>query len=171
MKNLLILRHAKSDWNSSAETDFDRPLNKRGMKDAPVMGEVLREWEIVPQMILSSPAVRAKTTAELVAETCNCIGGMNLISDFYGSTPATILKYVNEIPIEIETAMVVGHNPTMEDFLSLICGNGKLNVKFPTCGLAHVVFDADSWDRVQYGSGQLNWFLIPKLVHAVKAEQ
>ena len=132
-KTLLILRHAKSSWKNEKLKDIDRPLKHRGEEDAIVIGKVLTMAELVPQVILSSPAERAKRTAELVAAEAKFKGGLTLVDSFYMGEPENYIKELKQLPDEIERVMIVGHNPGLEALLQLM--DGKVN-SLPTGSLA-----------------------------------
>ena len=159
MKTLIILRHAKSDWSDSSLNDFDRPLNKRGKKDAPIMGNYLSENNAIPDIIISSPAMRAKLT---VSNICETIGYDNEIiwnNDFYPGDVETILDYIPEIPDKYNSAMIVGHNPVMEE---LVCLLSKEDITFPTCATAVFDIDISSWKGFCDKKTRLRLFTVPK---------
>ena len=120
MKTLLILRHAKSDWSNSQLSDHDRPLNDRGQYDAPRMGAWLKQQDMVPDLIISSTAERALTTAEMVAMGCDFEGELRTTRKFYHAGPPTYIEVLNALPDSYERVMVVGHNPGMEELVSVL---------------------------------------------------
>lgn len=174
MKTILILRHAKSDWSHPFRADFDRPLAKRGLKDAPCMGEVLALCECVPDVILSSPAMRARQTAELVAKACGHRKSVNWQDSFYGGTSEDLLIALQALPDAIERPMLIGHNPTLEETVALLltrCGEDwseEFAIRIPTAGLVCLDVGITDWADLGPGDGILRWFLIPKLVKAVQ---
>lgn len=117
MKRLIVMRHAKSDWSEDVNSDFDRPLNNRGLKAAPFMGEKLKELNIVPDLILSSSANRAKTTAELFAEANGYKNQIQFIDDFYYGIDEDIINTVKKVDNSVNDLMIVGHNPIMEELV------------------------------------------------------
>lgn len=139
---LLILRHAKSSWKASGLADHDRPLNKRGLRDAPRMGWLLREEDLLPDLILSSTALRARKTAEIVAEKSGYEGELEYRSDFYGAGPEAYLDVLSSLTDEYSRVMVVGHNPGLEDLLELLTGEIE---KMPTAALAQVALPIQTW--------------------------
>lgn len=143
MKTLLILRHAKSDHADPGLADHDRPLNERGKHDAPRVGERLLAAGLVPDAILSSTAKRAKKTAEKVAKSCGFQGKIEFLSDLYLAPPATYLDTLSRLDSPISRAMIVGHNPGLENLLSDLSGQ---YLPFPTAALAYLEFDIDSWE-------------------------
>src|SRR5512140_3350636 len=122
MKTLLLMRHAKSSWKEPEISDFDRPLNKRGKRTAPHMGELLLEKELVPQLILSSNAVRARQTAEYTAAACGFTGDITYLHSLYLAEPAAYLDALAQVPDAIERVMVIGHNPGLEGLLQILSG-------------------------------------------------
>jgi phosphohistidine phosphatase len=120
MKTLLLLRHAKSSWKDDTLDDHDRPLNERGKKEAPKMGQLLLEEHLLPDIILSSDAKRARRTVEKVCEAAGYRGETVLNSELYLANTATYLKTLARLPDQISRALVVGHNPGMEQLLELL---------------------------------------------------
>jgi phosphohistidine phosphatase len=158
-KTLLILRHAKSSWKNEKLKDFDRPLKHRGEEAAKVIGKVLVVAELVPQVILSSPAQRAKQTAELVVAESKFKGELKFVDSFYMGEPENYIKALKELPDEIERVMVVGHNPGLEALLQLL--DGKVN-SLTTGSLAYLVLDIKHWtDLTKATVGELISFWEP----------
>jgi len=142
MKTLLILRHAKSSWSDPALSDHDRPLNRRGKRDAPRMGELLRREELLPDLIISSTARRARATAEMVAEHSGFEGPLWLERDLYAAGAEEILAVLVTLPDEYTRVMVVGHNPGLEELLETISGDYE---RLPTGALAQVHLPLARW--------------------------
>jgi len=159
MKTLLLLRHAKSSWDDASWRDFDRPLNKRGLTSAPKVGRFLRKKGIRPELILSSPAVRAKKTAQLVSEAAGLAVGTEYEERIYEANARQLLNIVSEIQDRIGTAMLVGHNPGFEELLELLTGESH---RMPTAALACVEFKAEKWPDVSARSGRLAWLIKAK---------
>ena len=147
MKSLLILRHAKSSWKHPELTDHDRPLNKRGKRDAPRMGEILRNEHLIPETIISSTAARARATAEAVAKASGYKGKIALNRSLYAAGPEAYLKVVHGLSNDSVRVLVVGHNPGLEELLENFTGEAQI---MPTCTLAHVKFSMDSWLELDY---------------------
>ncbi len=178
MKTVLILRHAKSDWGNPDLADIDRPLAKRGLEEAPRMGEVLALFKSAPDKILSSPAKRAKQTAEIVAKACNYRQAIQWEESFYGGSSLDLLKALQNLSATVERVLLVGHNPVLEETVATLSGpafsrgtdeeNDGWAIKLPTAGLVCLSFDIDSWDDLKPGQGVLQWFIIPKLVKAIQ---
>jgi phosphohistidine phosphatase len=117
MKTLLVLRHAKSSWSDPARDDYQRPLNKRGRRDGPRMGELVREYGLIPDLVISSDAVRARLTAEAMAEAARYAGEVLLDQHLYLASPADILSLLRTVRENADTVMIVGHNPGLEELV------------------------------------------------------
>ena len=142
MKTLLVLRHAKSSWNDPALDDHERPLNKRGRRDAPRMGELVREYRLMPDVVISSDAVRARLTAEAVAEAARYAGEILLDPHLYLACPADILSLLPTVRENAETVMIVGHNPGLEKLVEQLTGERP---DLPTAALAQIALPIDQW--------------------------
>jgi phosphohistidine phosphatase len=142
MKTLLILRHAKSSWRNPGLADIDRPLNKRGKLDAPRLGALLLEQDLVPDIILCSPAVRARKTAKAVSDGSGYDGEIEIYPDFYPGDPDTFIETLYSIPDQIDSVMIVAHNPGLEELLYVLTGE---SARMPTSALAHVSLPIDKW--------------------------
>ncbi len=161
MKNLLIMRHAKSDWSDGSLTDFDRPLNGRGKKAAPFMGTELLKRNKLPDLIISSPANRAKTTAEKVAKTSGYTKEIQLEKDFYFGYIDEIIKIIKSIDNQNNTTLILGHNPTFESLVSVLSKNSSY-VRMPTASIASLLFEIDNWSELGKNTGKLEWLILPK---------
>lgn len=161
MKNLLIMRHAKSDWGSDSQTDFDRPLNERGLKSAPLMGKELARRNKIPGLIISSPANRAKTTAKLAAESCGYNQNIRFEQEFYFGSIDEILNIIMAVGNEYDTIMTVGHNPTSESLIYRLLKEHR-HQQMPTAAVASINFNIDEWNQLKPNSGELEWLIIPR---------
>lgn len=148
MKVLLLLRHAKSSWKNPELPDHDRPLNNRGKKDAPRMGKVLVKEGLVPGIIISSPAIRARTTAEKVAKSSNYEGKIAIESSLYGGGYEAYLDVLRHQPDTYQTVLMVGHNPDIETLLQTLTGN---EIRMSTCSIALVNIHVDKWVNLTDG--------------------
>ena len=146
MKILLILRHAKSSWKNASLADFDRPLNKRGKQDAPLMGQWMREYGLQPELILSSPAERARMTAEAVAQECGYEGAVLFDRDLYAFDYEPYLQVLSTLQDNYECVMVVGHNPSLEELIEALTGEYH---RFPTAALAELHLPIDNWGEIE----------------------
>lgn len=161
MKTLYLIRHAKSDWSDEALSDFDRPLNKRGLKDAPLMGSHLADKGIHPDLILSSPALRAKTTAlAIVSALSYPHESVHYESDLYACDVETILSAIRGVSDSIDTIFLFGHNPELTECANFITGGDIENI--PTCGVVEMRLKNDSWKSIGGHSAELRGFDFPK---------
>lgn len=158
-RELLILRHAKSSWDSGASTDFDRPLAKRGRKDAPRVGRFLMSEGLVPDYVVSSPAERAKQT---VIAVCAEMGidreQVNFDSRIYHAGTGSLLSVLNDSPVDARRVMIAGHNPGLEMLLQNLCNHEvpmpddyKL---MPTAAVAQLDILSD-WQSLEGGLARL----------------
>ncbi|MGE0755397.1 MAG: histidine phosphatase family protein [Pirellulaceae bacterium] len=155
MKNLLLLRHAKSSWNDSSLPDHQRPLNERGKRDAPRAGEQLVARQIRPQLVLSSSAKRAAKTAKKAIEASGYETELRLLDELYLATPDAYLAQLRKLPDSLSCILVVGHNPGMEELLLGLTG---LHQAFPTAGLASLDIATERWRDLQLDhTAQLRW--------------
>jgi len=142
MKTLLLLRHAKSSWKESALSDHDRPLNKRGKRDAPRMGELMVKEELYPDLIISSSAKRARMTTELLVSAAGYDPEIVFERDLYAAWPDAYIETLNVLPDTYERVMVVGHNPGLEELLEILTDEFE---RMPTTALAVVTLPITSW--------------------------
>lgn len=165
MPQLLILRHAKSDWGVGGQSDFERPLAERGLYDAPRMGAWLKSQDLVPDKILSSSAVRTMQTTDLVAAEMGISDAdIEFRPDFYETTPGYLIQVLSQFPRRLHRIMIVGHNPTLEELVTLLNENpvpipkdGKL------MGTATVaVMEVPDWAELEPRSAQLRLLVRPK---------
>ncbi|MDJ0755852.1 MAG: histidine phosphatase family protein [Ardenticatenaceae bacterium] len=160
MKTLLIMRHAKSSWDNRHLADYDRPLNPRGERDAPRMGELLRKEGLIPDVIVTSSAERALKTAELVALSCDFSSSLVTDRELYHAPAETYFDVISKLDPELKTALVVGHNPGIEMFLSKVVLTWTT---MTTANIGHVQLDIPDWSHFQEGvSGRLIHFWQPK---------
>ena len=159
MKTLLLLRHAKSDWDDTSLRDFDRPLAARGERDAPRIGKALRDRGPLPDLIISSPAVRAKATIEAVIKAAKLKLEIRFDKTIYGASSAELMKLIGRLPDGSSCVLLVGHNPGFEDLFGRLIGSHE---RMPTAALACIEFQIDHWEDVKDGEGKLAWLLTPK---------
>jgi phosphohistidine phosphatase len=166
IRQLLVLRHAKSAWDTVVTTDFDRPLSKRGKREAPRVGGWLRHQGLVPDLVVSSPAKRArKTTTKVCRELGIPKQEIWWEPRIYGATTETLLDVLSECRADARIVLLVGHNPGLEDLLSYLCGSdvsipadGKL---LPTAALARLRIAA-SWKHLQPSCATLVSIIRPR---------
>lgn len=155
------MRHAKSDQSIVGLKDFDRPLNNRGLGDAPRMGRRLLEMGVKPDLVISSPAERAKTTAEYVSEQLNYdIDTIVYDPEVYEASVRSLLVVVNNIEDKYNTVIIFGHNPTHTYLAEYLTKEAIGNI--PTSGAVCINFEFDSWKMVSEGAGKMKWFEYPK---------
>jgi len=161
MKELFILRHAKSSWDDPTLSDFERPLNERGRRDAPMMGEHLAEMGIKPDLIVASPAKRAKKTAKIVAGKLGYdTEKIRWEESIYEASPQALLYLVCALPDDAKRVMLVGHNPGFT-MLANMLGDVAID-NIPTAGVVGIAFDAKSWDEACRMKGHTLFFEYPK---------
>ena len=168
MLTLSLLRHAKSSWDDPALEDFDRPLSKRGATAAPRMGAFMAAQRILPDLVLCSPAVRARQTLDLVLPHLS--GGATVVyqDGFYLAASSALLARLRKVEAKAAHVLIVGHDPGMQGLALELSGSGKgealkaLGRKFPTAALAVIRFKGDDWTKVEEGRGRLDLFVTPK---------
>ena len=151
MKRLLILRHAKSSWSDAALDDWQRPLNERGRRDAPRVGDQLRERSLVPDLIITSDAVRARTTAQAVAKSAGYTRELIVEPSLYHAKPDDVIAVLNSVPDDAaRSVMVVGHNPGLEDLIAQLTGESH---GLPTAALVQLALPIDRWSELDNSTG------------------
>lgn len=161
MKDLILVRHAKSSWKDSLLGDRERPLNKRGKRDAPEMGARLAQRGDRPALIVSSPAVRALETARMIGRELGYARERILVEErIYGAGAADLLDVVRTVDESVAVLMLCGHNPGMTDLANRLGPRRILNL--PTCGVLHLRFETDDWAGVGDAEGDEVLFDFPK---------
>lgn len=145
MKTLLILRHAKSSWDNTHLSDHDRPLNERGKKDAPRMGKLIQQEDLVPDLIISSSAERALATAEAVALACGYEAEIQVTRQLYHAFPEEYREVLQARGGNHQCIMVVGHNPGLEALVEELTGHPE---PMPTAALAQVLLAIGDWQEL-----------------------
>ena len=146
MKTLFLIRHAKSSWGDTALPDKDRPLSDRGRRDAPKMGERLAKRDVKPDLILSSPAMRALKTAEIIAKKLDYRRKDIVVDDrFYAVAADDLLDVIHKLDDKLERVMLFGHNPELTELAHRL--SSKIT-HMPTCAVAEFTFDAKSWSKI-----------------------
>lgn len=159
MKTLFVMRHAKSSWDAPELADFERPLNSRGEKTAPFMGELLKRKNLAPQIIVSSPAERAKQTAELVRQAAELAADLRFEKRIYEAGTQSLMYILADFEDEFDAAMIVGHNPGFENLVGILCGEYR---RMPTAALAVLDLDIEKWSEISAECGRLREFFVPK---------
>lgn len=161
MKTLLLLRHAKSDWDDPSLRDFDRPLATRGSRDAPRIGKALRKRGPLPDLIISSPAARAKATIEAVIKAAKLNLEIRFDKAVYGASSPELMRIIRRLPDGGSCVLMVGHNPGFEDLVGRLSGSHE---RMPTAAVACIELQIDHWEDVNDGAGKLVWLLTPKML-------
>lgn len=161
-RQLILFRHAKSDWNSGAGSDYQRPLAKKGSKAAKRMGKLLSKMQQTPDYILASSALRAQQTLQIAASKGHWDTPIDSADDLYEADPSSVLAIIQQMPDDHQRIMLVGHEPCWSRLASRLIGGGKICI--PTAAMVRIDFEVDSWKKVADGSGELIWLLPPKLI-------
>lgn len=160
LRELMLLRHAKSDWKQNALEDQDRPLSDKGKKNAIKLGKWLIKQNIMPDLILVSPALRAQQTLKRI---CNeCAATAITVNELYLADLAQLKHILAEAP-HAERIMIIGHNPGLESLYHMLTSverTDKIQL-FPTCAMAHLIMPHD-WTNLELGDGKLQQFITPK---------
>lgn len=159
MKILFVLRHAKSSWKDSTLQDFERPLNGRGRKAAELMGEYIKKQEIALDLVLSSPAVRARETVELALKAAKLKVELRYDQRIYEAGPVRLLEVISQIEDDKDSVLLVGHNPGLEELIQVVTGQQE---KMTTANLAKIVFGTTKWRKTLEKKGRLDWLVRPK---------
>jgi phosphohistidine phosphatase len=159
MRTLYLLRHAKSSWKDVTLPDFDRPLKDRGRKAAKRIGRYLAAEKLKDPMVVCSPAVRTRETADIVLRQANLRVEVRFEERIYEASLRDLVHVVSEIPDEKQVAIMIGHNPGFEELLAYLTGEGR---RMPTCALGKIKFEVESWKDIKEDAGALDWFVTPK---------
>ncbi len=161
MKNLYLIRHAKSDWSDESKSDFERGLNKRGQRAIYTMADALKKKKVMPDLILSSSATRAKLTAEGLAKEIGYSGKIKYLDALYMAEPLDVISMLKEIKDTYHHLFIVGHNPETTEFTNLMLDQYIENV--PTLGIVAFELPIKSWNRFKAQKVKLNFFIYPKM--------
>lgn len=170
LRTLVLLRHAKSGWIDDSTDDFYRPLAKRGLNAAPRMGAFIARQNLTPTLALCSSAARARQTLALVVPELSTPPATEYRRDFYLADPDTLLTALQNISVDVDCALLVGHNPEVHELAAELTKSGErediaaLSEKFPTAAVAILSFRAASWRQLQFASCHLSAFMTPKLL-------
>ncbi len=162
MKTIYLIRHAKSDWGVANLSDFDRPLNNRGKRDAPFMGKQLKELGILPDTIIASPAKRAlQTINSICIEIDFPFSKVEFIDSIYHSPVKNLTTVLNGLSNKYNTAFLVGHNPGLTELSDYLTEDYLDNIS--TCGIVKIELEIDDWNEIIQGIGIKKFFIYPKL--------
>lgn len=166
MKQILLMRHAKSSWEFPDAKDFDRPLASQGLEDAPLMGNFLRKSEYKPALVISSPAKRAEQTTKMSMKEARVDEAqISWNEDLYYGAVQDYIVAIQSAPDDCERVMLVGHNPLMENTAGILAGmEHKITLRMPTAALVCLESFAESWEGIAPGTCQIKWMMIPKVL-------
>lgn len=159
MKTLTLIRHAKSSWDDASLNDFDRPLSKRGKNDAPFMAKILKEQGTHPDIILSSPALRARKTAQVFAKELEFEHAITYNEAIYEANVKTLLQIVTSLDKKLSSVFLVGHNPSLNELAAHFL---EFNENIVTCGVVEIAFDCQKWSEINSHNARLLSFSYPK---------
>ncbi len=168
MRTVLLLRHAKSSWQSAAQADVDRPLAPRGRQAAAAMARLMAERDWVPDLVLRSHAERVRETWQLMAPLLGAQIPCKVMRTLYPGAPSRLLAALQKAAAEVQTLLLIGHNPGVGSLAVSLCGVGsnkaleQMSTKFPTAGLAVIGFEIERWSDLGNGAGRLEAFVRPK---------
>jgi phosphohistidine phosphatase len=162
VKRILLLRHGKSDWDAGHQTDHDRPLNSRGEAAARLMGRFLAAIDELPDLVVSSSAVRALTTARLAADAGRWGCEVRVAPELYDASPAAVLEEIRAVDDGLDTVLLAGHEPTFSQLAGTLVGGAA--IRLPTAALACIDVPRSRWRAVELGTGTLIWLVTPKLL-------
>jgi phosphohistidine phosphatase len=167
LRRLVVLRHAKSAWPLDV-ADHERPLAPRGRRDAPAAGQALAEADCLPDLALCSTAVRARRTWELAAAEWGTPPPVRYDRRLYAASPAGLLAVVHEVSAEVETLLLIGHNPGLEELVLALAGDGlddsleRVRTKFPTSAIAVLSWYGTTWRALTPGTALLTAVTVPR---------
>ncbi|MBU0987914.1 MAG: histidine phosphatase family protein [Proteobacteria bacterium] len=166
MKTIILVRHAKSSWEDLSLDDFDRPLSKRGKKNAPFIGKKLKERQIMPDLVLSSPAKRARKTATAIAKVIGYPKKKIIFEDnMYHASARYLLEMVRKLDDKHETIMLFGHNPDFNDLADMLLKKNPVH-NIVTTGVHCIKLNVDQWQKVREGKGESVFYDYPKRYQA-----
>ncbi|OIK06501.1 SixA phosphatase family protein [Streptomyces monashensis] len=167
LRRLVVLRHAKSAWPEGVD-DHRRPLAPRGLKDAPAAGRTLAEADCLPDLALCSTAARARRTWELASGEWGTPPPVRYDRRLYAADVADLMEVVREVPSQVETLLLVGHNPGLEELVLELAGDGlddtleRVRTKFPTSAIAVLTWHGTGWSALAPGVALLTWVTVPR---------
>jgi phosphohistidine phosphatase len=157
MRTLYLVRHAKASFGDEGGRDFDRPLALQGIGAAARLGKLLAQENLKNPSFVSSPAVRARHTTELILDSFDVVGQVTFDARVYEADLDSLLRTLSEINSEVEDVVLVGHNPGMERLLRFLAAEVRA---MPTAAVTKVELESDSWTRLREGQGRLRWLVV-----------
>lgn len=165
MKMIYLVRHAKSSWKDTTAEDYDRPLNKRGINDAPLIGKYLFNQKIKVDMIIASPAKRAKLTAKIIAEEINYKSNIIFNKSIYEADLFDLIGIIKSTDKQINNLFLIGHNPSLNELANYLLDSDIGNI--PTSGVVAIGLDVE-WKDIKEKSGILKFFIYPKKLNGAQ---
>lgn len=172
MKTIILLRHAKSAWDDPDLPDHDRPLSERGREDAATLGRIWQGRQVSPELVVTSSARRTQQTLELVQNRLDAQPPVTVERELYLCGRRAWLERLRRLPAEVETVLVVGHNPDLHDLALYLVGSGDKDLrkslarKFPTCASVTLRVETEDWRTIDHGVAQLVAFDTPSRLSA-----
>lgn len=161
-RTLVMIRHAKSSWANPLQSDYERPLNERGQHDAPMMGERLKRQNILPDLVIASPAKRAKQTAKKIAAAIGYDEDkIQWQEKLYHCIPSVFEEVLHEVGDDVKTVFIVAHNPGITEFANEVSAKFKID-NMPTCAVVGIEFETDQWNEFTNASKKVFLFDYPK---------
>ena len=162
MLSVILFRHGKSNWNAKYDEDYDRPLAERGISASKKMGIFIAERHEIPDLVISSPAIRTQDTAKLAIEAggWDTVTTLTLSDYLYLASKHTIISLLSKQKEIYSSICIVGHEPSMSSFINN--QTNQKNIKYPTCTMAMINFDIDYWSEIKKRKGTLMWLKRPK---------
>lgn len=164
MKTLILFRHGKSDWSADFGSDHERPINQRGVRSARRMGRFLASAEQVPELAVTSSAVRARATLELAAEAGEWECPIEVSDDLYNTYTDAVIARIRMGDDEVDSVLLTGHEPVWSELAGELIG--RAHVRFPTAAMIRIDFASANWRDVKPGSGTLMWMVTPRLLES-----
>lgn len=165
MKTILLLRHAKSEWDADYETDHERPLARRGRRAAALMGRFLAALDEVPDAVVSSTAVRAHDTVLRAAAKGKWTCPISTEPKLYESSEKGVLRVIRGLSDSFESVLLVGHEPIWSPMAGMLVGGA--NIRFPTAAVIRIDVEVDTWSDVQFGLGTFVWMVTPRQLEKI----
>lgn len=163
MKTIYLIRHAKSSWENHRLSDFERPLNKRGMNDTKKIGQELNQLDFNPEKIIASTSVRTTATIQLLCEHINYnFKNVEFNSTLYHPSRENFMRILEDLPDELESVALVSHNYGISEFADYLTEN--FMEAMPTCAVVCIELDIDSWKEIVRGLGTTKWYIYPKML-------
>lgn len=160
MKTLYLIRHAKSDWSDGSLSDFERGLKKRGHKDLNTISSYMSLQHLKPDLILSSLALRAETTATELAKKIDYNGRIHYMAELYNSRPEILMNVLTLQDDDDDTIFLIGHNPELTEFANFLIEDNFS--KLPTLGVLAIKLNIESWVDIHEKCGEIDFFIQPK---------